>query len=84
MRDDTDAGSDVTVALTASTAVSLAPEAVCILADLDGATSAQQISRLRAAVREGWIGSLEPGQGSPIMTQFPDGSPRPGETFKDK
>jgi len=83
MHDDIEEIRGSTVALTAGTAVSLAPEAVRLIADLDGATSAQQVAKLRGAVRDGWIGRPAGSAGSVIATQFPDGSPRPGE-FKDK
>lgn len=83
MVDELKNSSATTVALTATRDVSLAPEAVRLLAALDGAGSAEKIGSLRAAVRRGSIAEVAESSRPAIFTQFPDGSPSPG-TFKDK
>lgn len=81
MHDGCKEGRGATVALTAGTAVSLAPGAVDLIADLDHRTTAQRIEALRGAVRDGSICRASGGEAA--LTRFGDSSPKP-DAFKDK
>ena len=77
-------GATMAMALTAGTAVSVSPEAVDLLSDLNHQTTAQKIQTLKAAVRDGLITRSDPSAGPITTTQFGDSSPKPGDAFKDK